>query len=383
MKKRILLPFLFVLILSGCLPKLDDQGEVVKENDKTEEKAIIPKYQISDSYYRTLSPFKPSDARGMVVSNLNNRYDSDEFEEGLLRISQQNYSTDKYIFQEGQYLDKNTVSSWLRRKMTDEQLKENKLSEAENLGLNPVIKNRESQTDQEKSPIYLAHILEHNYLIKSNDKTVKLGGVSIGLALNSVYYYKINGVEKKVTIPNDVIESEGKRMAEEIITRLRKVKGLESVPITIALFKQQDKTSVTPGNYFAYGTAKSGTSLDWNKVKEKYVLFPSSTATKEHRGDVQQFDTFKNNVEKYFENYNGIVGRALYINDEINKLTIDVTMQFYGKTEVIGFSQYVASLIVESFPEYAITEVNVKSISGQEALILKEPDMDEPFVHIY
>lgn len=383
MKKRILIPFLIVLILSGCLPKLDEQGEVVKENDKTEEKAIIPKYQISDSYYRTLSPFKPSDARGMVVSNLNNRYDSDEFEEGLLRISQQNFSTDKYIFQEGQYLDKDTVSSWLKRKMTDAQLKENKMSEAENLGLNPVIKNRDSQADQEKNPIYLAHILEHNYLIKSNDKTVKLGGISIGLALNSVYYYKINGVEKKVKIPNDVIEREGKRMAEEIITRLRKVKGLESVPITIGLFKQQDKTSVTPGNYFAYGTAKSGTSLDWDKIKEKYVLFPSSTATKEHRGDAQQFDTFKNNVEKFFDNYNGIVGRALYINDEINKLTIDVTMQFYGKTEVIGFSQYVASLVVESFPEHAITEVNVKSISGQEALILKEPDMDEPFVHIY
>ncbi|MGG3853235.1 CamS family sex pheromone protein [Caldifermentibacillus hisashii] len=380
MRKYMILSFLLVFVLSGCLPNVNDQDEVVKKNNKTEEKAIIPKYQISESYYRTLTPFKPSSVRGMVVSNLNNRFDSDEFEEGLLRISQRNFPTDTYIFQEGQYINKKTITGWLRRKMTSGQLQEKGLKENENIGLNPLLEN---EADQEKNPIYLAHILEHDYLVKSEGDTVKLGGVSIGLALNSVYYYKLDGAEKKVEIPNNVIESEGKRIAEELIGQLRKIKGLESVPITIGLFKQQDKTSIVPGNYFAYGTADSGTSLEWNKVEEEYVLFPSTDATEKHRDDAQQFDTFKNNVGQYFSNYNGIVGRALYINNELNKISIDVTMQFYGKTEVIGFSQYIASLIVESFPKYATTEVNVNSVPNQEALILKEPDMDEPFVHIY
>lgn len=380
MRKYMILSFLLVFVLSGCLPNVDDQDEVVKKNNKTEEKAIIPKYQISESYYRTLTPFKPSSVRGMVVSNLNNRFDSDEFEEGLLRISQRNFPTDTYIFQEGQYINKKTITGWLRRKMTSGQLQEKGLKENENIGLNPLLEN---EADQEKNPIYLAHILEHDYLVKSEGDTVKLGGVSIGLALNSVYYYKLDGAEKKVEIPDNVIESEGKRIAEELIRQLRKIKGLESVPITIGLFKQQDKTSIVPGNYFAYGTAESGTSLEWNKVEEEYVLFPSTEATEKHRDDAQQFDTFKNNVGQYFSNYNGIVGRALYINNELNKISIDVTMQFYGKTEVIGFSQYIASLIVESFPKYATTEVNVNSVTNQEALILKEPDMDEPFVHIY
>lgn len=383
MRKYMIISFLLVFILSGCLPNVDKEDEVVKNNNKTEEKAIIPKYQISESYYRTLTPFKPSSVRGMVVSNLNNRYDSDEFEEGLLRISQRNFSTDTYIFQDGQYINKKTITGWLRRKMTSKQLKENGLKENENIGLNPLLKNEGNQADHEKNPIYLAHILEHDYLVKSEGDTVKLGGVSIGLALNSVYYYKLDGAEKKFEIPNNVIESEGKRIAEELIGQLREVKGLESVPITIGLFKQKDKTSIVPGNYFAYGTAKSGTSLEWNKVEEEYVLFPSTVATKKHRDDAQQFDTFKNNVSKYFPNFNGIVGRALYINNELNKISIDVTTQFYGKTEVIGFSQYIASLIVESFPKYVTTEVNVNSVTKQEALILKEPDMDEPFVHIY
>ena len=42
----------------------------------------------------------------------------------------------------------------------------------------------------EKSPIYLAHILEHDYLIKGDNEKVSLGGVVIGLALNSVHYYQ-------------------------------------------------------------------------------------------------------------------------------------------------------------------------------------------------
>ncbi len=58
-------------------------------------------------------------------------------------------------------------------------------------------------------------------------------------------------------------------------------------------------------------------------------------------------------------------------------------MQFFGKAEVIGFSQYVAGLINQYFEEYWTVEVKVKSVNGQEALILMEPDMKEPFVHIY
>ena len=77
----------------------------------SEEKAIIPKYKISDEYYRTIFPFKASEARGLVVNNLNTRYDIIEFETGLMRVAQNTFEPDKYLFQEGQYLKKETVSS--------------------------------------------------------------------------------------------------------------------------------------------------------------------------------------------------------------------------------------------------------------------------------
>lgn len=373
-KKLLLLSILLIFALSGCLPNLDAQDEVVQEennNNKNEEKAIVPKYQISEEYYRTLTPFRPSGARGQAASYLNSRFDSDEFEEGLLRISQKNFSTDQYIFQEGQYLDSETINEWLR-------------------SLNPTEPDvddgasiDEKKEAKENAPKYLAHILEQNYLVQEDDK-VKLAGISIGLALNSVYYFNIEGNRFETPISNNTIEKEGKRIAEEVVQLIRGVEGLEEVPITIGLFKQQAKTSIIPGNYFAYATVKSGSrSLEWNNVNEKYVLFPSKHATDQYRDDAERFSRFKEDISTYFPNHNGIVGRGLYINNELQKISIDIDFQFYGKTEVIGFTQYLAGLAVEAYPDYVILEINVKSVAGQEAMILKKPDMKEPFVHIY
>ncbi|WP_338022882.1 CamS family sex pheromone protein [Bacillus kwashiorkori] len=378
--------FLLIFVLSGCVPNFGEQEEVIPEDKDTEEKAIVPNYQISDSYYRTISPFKPSDSRGTVLERLNSRYDSDEFEEGLLRIAQKTFSTEDYIFQDGQYLDKDTIVKWLSRKYTASQLKERNLSETDNVGLNPTLNvGKDEVAAHEKSPLYLSHILEHNYLVKTDGKKVKLAGISIGLALNSVYYYNTkDGRSNSVEISDTELDKQGKKIAEEIVQRLRKIEGLGSVPIVVSLYKQQERNSVIPGNFFSYGVVKKGTSVDWSEVNEQYVLFPSSIASsKQYRADFEKFEQFQNNVDKYFPNYNGVVGRAFYAENEIRKLEIDVTIQFFGKAETIGFAQYVAGLLVKSFPENLHVEINIKSTKGQEALILKEANKDEPFVYVY
>ena len=54
--------------------------------------------------------------------------------------------------------------------------------------------------------------------------------------------------------------------------RIRTIKGLEDVPVTIALFEQKGKNSVVPGNFFAYARANKGSSTlgDWKDIKEEY-----------------------------------------------------------------------------------------------------------------
>lgn len=375
-------------MLGACAPNFQQQDNVVKTEEKDEEKAIIPKYNISDNYYRTILPFEPGEARGMTVSNINTRYDINEFETGLMRIAQHSFDPKTYLFREGQEIKRNTVRLWLNRKFTAQQLTDRKMKESDNIGLNPVLENTgDFKTDNNNSPIYLAHLLEHDYLIKGeNDDTVRLGGVVIGLALNSVYYYEDDQdrVFEK-TIDFAVMEREGKKIAQEVLTRLRAIKGLKDVPITIALFEQKSSSSVVPGTFFTYTNVNKGSSTidNWEPVNEKYFLFPSTDAQEKHRDDVTAFLNFKQDVEEYFPNFNGVIGRAFYVGDQFHELEISIPIQFYGKSEAIGFVQYVTGLVLEHFPKYISVSVSVTSVSGPEALIVRKANEAEPFVHIY
>lgn len=388
MRKLSMVVLTFVLLLTGCAPNFQKDQEIVQEKDDSKKKAIIPKYKISDQYFQTILPFEPSEARGLIVGKLNTRYDIDEFETGLMRIAQNTFNPNKYLFQEGQYLDGKTVGLWLNREYTAEQLKQVGLKTEDNIGLNPVDPGvGDVKTRNEENPIYLAHILEHNYLVKGEDGTARLGGVVIGLALNSVHYFQEikygPTFEKKIS--HEKLDKEGKKIAEKVVNRLRKIKGLEKVPITIALFEQESQSSVVPGNFFAYANATEGSSKlgGWENVKEDYVLFPSDDATDKHRDDLTSFLNFKQDVEEYFPNFNGVIGRAFYIEEELQKLNISIPIQFYGKAEAVGFTQYVAGLVLEHFPEYISVEVNISSVNGPEALIVRDVNQSEPFVHIY
>ncbi|MEH7444309.1 CamS family sex pheromone protein [Bacillus sp. JJ1122] len=401
MRKLSMVALSLVLLLTACAPNFQKQEEVVqKKDDDTKEKAIIPKYKISDEYYRTIMPFEPGEARGMVVNNLNTRYDITEFETGLMRIAQNSFSTDQYVFKEGQYLDGDTVTSWLNRKMTDAQVKakEDELKKkskktkvtVDNPGLNPADPGTGDVHERnKKNPIYLAHILEHDYLVKVGGEkgTYQLGGVAIGLAMNSVHYYtkeKYGAVYEK-NISRAVLEKEGKQMAQEVVNRLRGIKELSDVPITVGLFEQQSRSSVVPGNFFAYAEVSQGSNNigSWKDVKEEYILFPSDQAQKDHRDDLTFFQNFKQDVETYFPNFNGVIGKGFYLDGQLQELNINIPIQFYGKAEAIGFTQYVTGLVMEHFPSYVSVQVNISSVMGPEALIVKKPDQDEPFVHIY
>lgn len=365
-------------MLAGCsLPSLTNDSTVVQSNSKDkQETTIIPSMQIDNQYYRTLLPYKESASRGLIVSNINTKYDIKEAESGLQRLSQQAFDPDKYYFQEGQYLDAKTVTSWLSR------------SSDNPAGLNPKTTKSMSATERAtKAPIYLAHIVEQNYLEKDGKSNVKLAGVSIGLALNSVYYYQKQayGATYEQDIPQPILDAEGKKIATQVVKRLRQVKGLSQVPITIGLFKQQSRSAIVPGTYFAYTNVDQGSSQisDWKDINEQYVLFPTSDTTNKYRDINQNFNYFKQDIDKYFSNYTNIVGTGFYQNNKIQKLEIQIPIKFYGSSEIIGFTQYMSGEVMDQFPKGLQVEVNVTSVNGPEALVVKEANADQPYIHIY
>lgn len=146
---------------------------------------------------------------GLTATDNDNSVDTRELERGLIQISKNQFSTNQYVFQEGQQLDTSTVTDWLTRK-----------SKTNPQGLNPV-NNGKTGTDT-RNPIYLEEIVEQDYLTGSGSK-YQLGGMSLGLAMNSVDYYqkKRDGAEFQTDISRATQRAQGEKIANEIVARLR------------------------------------------------------------------------------------------------------------------------------------------------------------------
>ncbi|MBB4825535.1 protein involved in sex pheromone biosynthesis [Sporosarcina luteola] len=361
-----------MLFLGGCLPSFaPEKDEVIQENEeKAQETVIIPDVQLNNEFYKTLIPFKQSASRGMVVNNLHTKYDMKEVEQGLLRLSTRHFDTEQYLFQEGQYIDRETAGKWLARKNDNDQ------------GLNPAGAAKGSGADEsaEQAPIYLAHIVEQNYLKKAGENKVRLSGISIGLALNSIYYAR-DGSETR--IPDDKLQKEGMKMADEIISRLRAKEGLADIPIVIGLFKQESRSSIVPGTYFATAYADKGKTAasGWKEVNEKYVTLPAPSSLENYREINTDFSKFKQDIDKYFPSFVNVIGTAHFREKQYESLHIEVPIQFFGTSETIGFTQHLTSLVQRYFQDINV-EVSITSVNGPEALIVKNAG-EEPYVHIY
>ncbi|WP_252504244.1 CamS family sex pheromone protein [Sporosarcina sp. Marseille-Q4943] len=357
-----------VLLLGGCLPSIGpEKEEVIQENEELiEETVMIPDVQLNDDFYKVLTPLKKSATRGLVVSNIYTKYDIQEAEEGLIRLSAQHFDTKNYLFQEGQYIDTATASAWLARSSTNKE------------GLNPP---ENEGGDAEETPIYLAHIIEQNYLTLTDEKKVRLSGISIGLALNSVYYERGG---KETTISDKELEKQGIAMADKIVSRMRAKEGLQDIPIVVGLFKQEKRNAIVPGTYFATAFADKGKSAPsgWKEVNERYVLFPAPADIDNYREINTTFSNFKQDIDEYFPSFVNVIGKGFFKDNRMQSISIDIPIQFFGKSEVIGFTQFLTSHIIKYFPNIDV-EVSVTSVNGPEALIVKEAGDDEPFVHIY
>lgn len=398
-KKMIIVAMTAVLFLVGCTPKLQKEEQITQGTEETTSTgAIVPKYNISDDYYKTILPFKPSPSRGLIVSNMVNRIDIDSFEQGLVSIATGYFSTTDYLFQEGQYLDKKTTERLLIRQRTAAQqakIEKELEKEVPNIGLNPSIEDAKSGDDElkdkernEKSPEYLAHILEHNYLVKDAKGNVEVAGVVIGLAMNSVHYYNLtaNGYPREYQIPDEDIKAQGEAMAQKILEQIRQDHpALEKVPIVFAIYKQAPKGSLVPGVFLEKVDVPKGenTIHGWEKIDESYYVFPSDEGTRNYRDDATKVSNFKADIVEYFPNYTGVIGKGYYVGNNLQKMDIDITIQFNSKTEIVGFTQYVLGLIIEHFPAYIRVEVTINSNKGIEAIVIQEPNQDKPFVQIF
>jgi protein involved in sex pheromone biosynthesis len=359
----------------------------MKNQDKNEEKLERKKYSIateteSFSYYQTAAPYKPTKARGLILEKMVSRIEADELELGLMELSQEYFDPEDYLYQEGQYIGAEELTAWLKRKSAHQD------------GLNPALKidkNDDWETKiqkEKKSPEYLAFVLEQNYLNKNGE----LAGISIGIALNSIHQIRVfdeKGLTHfdEVKINNEELEKFGKKVAEQILVRLRGKEKLENVPIFISLYKQQDKGSVKPGSFFASTYVKgNATSISsWDEVERKYYLFPSKEAERFDKETATKIKNVRDEIQEYFPHTDvKLFGKGLYINRDLKRLHLYIPIEPVSKAELVAFTQYTANLMATGgLSSHVPISVTILSVNEPQSVIIFEPKNSKPLVHIY
>ncbi|MFS0674499.1 CamS family sex pheromone protein [Ornithinibacillus sp. 179-J 7C1 HS] len=360
-----------LLLLASCAPSLNDEDDEVLQTEEqpTGQPSIVPTYKLSDEDYPIILPYRTSKARGVTMNQMGaNRLDIDEMEQGLMRHSKEHFDPNKYYFEEGQYLDSSTVYSWI-----DE--------------LNPEVESGADVETYRENPRYLTHILEQNFIKRNEDNSVELVGLSIGLALKSQYRFQteIGGPYYYESISKSEMLEQGEEIAQKVLEKIRGIDGLQNVPIMFALYREEKVGSAVPGNFVAktYVEASDMMIDDWQPIKEDYILFPSNEAEEKYFDDAQIVNTFGVEIAEFFPNYVGYIGEGFYVNEELQKLTIEVPVEFNGKAEIIGFAQYTLGLVKDKFPNNYDIEIKITSSHQLEGYIYREAGEEDPIVHLF
>lgn len=355
------------LILMACAGPQNDQS---KNKSKEESKETLVTGETNDKYYRPVldenGRYKTSKNRG-ITQEMNSPTNMNLIEKDLNRLAQAEFSPKDYLFQEGQYLPPDLVGSWLGRKSKDNEQ-----------GLNPAA----SGKGKERTPNYISTIVEYDFYKETKDG-VKLAGMALGLGMNSVDYYPEYqyGPILEQKISREDLLKQGKSMANTIVARTRQIEGVGKIPIMVGIFEQSAQDDLAGGVFLATGKSeKSSTSVSgWSNLNEKRLIFPLEG---DNNAEGNAFSNFQSEVESFFPNISGVIGRAHYIDDSLAALNIEVTPHFYGRAEIIAFTQLLHQTAADYLPKEGSTEIVVESLDGVQAIIVRQAGEKEYRSHV-
>lgn len=373
--------YLQIIAILGAAVSLAACGNLknsnLANNAKTSSSSSTKTYQTTETGnngYTVLlknGHYVTSPIAGLTATDNDNSVDTRELERGLIQISKETFSTNSFVFQEGQYITSTVANDWLGRK-----------SKSNPLGLNP-----ELGTKKKYNPYYLEEIMEQDFLTGSGSN-YRIGGMSIGLAINSIDYYqkKKGGPEYQMTIPRSAQKKFGQQAAEQIVARLRKKKSLKNIPITVGLFAKESKDSLVSGTYFLSGTAAANSSkiTKWKTINTQTEVLPTIGNKKAiNSSNASSFNSFKESIQNYFPNISGVTATLRYENGKLAQENISITTQFYGYEQIQSFTRLVLSTAKKYLASDVPIEIKIGSVNDIQALVAKETGDSSYQVHIY
>ena len=115
-------------------------------------------------------------------------------------------------------------------------------------------------------------------------------------------------------------------------------------------------------------------------INEKKVIFPNNED--DSNEEKSKFADFKSSVQEFFPNLSGVTAEAYYKDDVLTKMTVNITTQFYGASEIIAFTQFVADK-TNLLPSGIPIEISINSMQGMEAFLSREPNSNEFKYHVF
>ncbi|WP_298647620.1 CamS family sex pheromone protein [uncultured Granulicatella sp.] len=366
-----LLGLMSVFTLAACADITQANRQNTNTKNDTNTKVVqSTTNQLSNNFYRALitnGKYQVSQNRGATLS-LNTGFNLKNFETGLIELSRTVFPTNQYFFREGQVIDSDTTAKWIARK-----------SDKNPEGLNPADNRDTSPTG--RAPLYLAQILEQDYMIQT-ENNFELGGISIGVAMNSVDYYTNGDRDAETKISKEVMIEQAKTIVNQILTRLRQNDALKAVPIVFGVFRQTSKDDIGGGVYVLEATSVEGTEItNWTNVNQKVTVLPlvNEAATEESTA----FENFKTEVQNVFPNLSGVTARVKYQDNVAKKMVIDIMTQFYGESEIIALAQHVTDAANKYLSKTTPVEVRISSINGVEAFLMQDLTQGVFTYHIF
>ncbi|HJG48459.1 MAG TPA: CamS family sex pheromone protein, partial [Facklamia tabacinasalis] len=398
------------LMLTGGVTQVRSQAQEDEPTNPDEVTVQTTTNQLSSDFYRAviIDGQYQIGASASSNNNLSSAANSRAFEEGLLRISKQVFPTEQYFMQEGQIIDEATMTSWLARESatnpeglnpalpeedaeTQSSLEESLASEEsvdpaddpEDVTEEGAEENEQIVTNVQSTPIYLSQVAEKNLMVET-EEGFALGGIVLGLAMNSTYEYTdADGVIHEQEISVGEMRERGRQFANIIVGRLRNTEELRSVPIVVGIYRTAPSDEVVGGTYVLDGISREGNSVtDWTENNEYRIALPIIEAS-DQSDQYAYFDNFNNEIINFFPNLNGISGEALYIDGGLASLNVEIVSQFYKQTEITALTQHITDVSQRTLPEGVAIEIKVISDAGVEAYLGRPAGATQYQSHIF
>lgn len=366
MKKAILL-FLMALLITSCSTAPSQEPETsgeeeVKEND-------VFQFTSNDHLYNVILPFKESKKRLIHSAYTGNLNDTKEISRRLQQLALKHWSFEDHYLAEDRGLPYDLYRSLLL------------YSSANELGLNP----EKYQSFETTRPgvtideaVIVGDIFELDFY-QSNSVDAPLAGVAFAITLNR--NFTRNGVSYQ--LPMDLMLQYGQSAARKLVSILRTRPEFSTVPILVGLYSLNKDDQNLPGTFISQAYFEGHTG-QFEEIKDSWVIFPSTQATRANAELAVGFNLFSKNISDFLQSEMiGVVGKGRFIDETIDYLTIEVMMTSKTYLEIQGLAQFVANELSQ-FEQFNVNiVVDIKHYQSTVAVVELKRNQSNPTIIIF